>query len=90
MAEPVSLARNVAEGLVSWAREETERMGERGTETVSAILRELGFVTQHEYQELELRVAQLEHRLRLLESATPPVTLDSGGATGDTEPQPAL
>ena len=31
------------------------------------LLRELGLVTRAEHEELELRVAQLEHRLRLLE-----------------------
>ena len=32
------------------------------------LARELGLVTREEWDELELRVAQLEHRLRLLES----------------------
>jgi BMFP domain-containing protein YqiC len=31
-------------------------------------LRELGLVTREEWDELELRVAQLEHRLRLVET----------------------
>ena len=31
------------------------------------LARELGLVTREEWEELELRVAQLEHRLRLLE-----------------------
>jgi BMFP domain-containing protein YqiC len=34
---------------------------------VRDIARELGLVTRDEWDELELRVAQLEHRLRLLE-----------------------
>jgi BMFP domain-containing protein YqiC len=34
---------------------------------VQDLARELGLVTRHEWDELELRVAQLEHRLRLLE-----------------------
>ena len=33
------------------------------------LARELGLVTRDEWDELELRVAQLEHRLRLLEDA---------------------
>jgi polyhydroxyalkanoate synthesis regulator phasin len=90
MAEPASAARNVVEALVGWARDETGRAGERASENVSALLRELGFVTQSEHEELELRVAQLEHRIRLLESAPPPVTLDSDGAGDDQEPRPAF
>jgi polyhydroxyalkanoate synthesis regulator phasin len=90
MAEPVSVARNVAEALLQWAREESGRMSERASENASAVLRELGFVTHGEYEDLELRVAQLEHRLRLLESATTPVTLEGDGAAGDTEPRSTL
>ena len=90
MAEPVSSARNVVEALVGWARDEGGRSSERASENVSALLRELGFVTQSEHEDLELRVAQLEHRLRLLESAPPPVTLDGDGADDHTESRPAL
>ena len=90
MAEPVSAAKNVAEALLAWARDERGRMGERASDNVSARLRELGFVTQSEHEDLELRVAQLEHRLRLLESAPPPVTLDADGADGNAESRPPL
>jgi polyhydroxyalkanoate synthesis regulator phasin len=90
MAEPVSAARNVAEALLGWAREEGGRVGERASENVSAVLRELGFVTQDEHEQLELRVAQLEHRLRLLESASAPVTLAGDGADDGPEPRSPL
>jgi polyhydroxyalkanoate synthesis regulator phasin len=90
MAEPASAARNIVEAFVGWARDEGGRASERASENVSALLRELGFVTQSEHEDLELRVAQLEHRIRLLESATPPVTLDSDGAGNDPESRPAL
>ena len=43
--------------------------------SMQGVLRELGLVLRSEYEELELRVAQLEHRLRLLEreeDLTPP------------------
>jgi polyhydroxyalkanoate synthesis regulator phasin len=43
------------------------RVGERAGVTLHSVLRELGLVTRDEWDELELRVAQLEHRLRLLE-----------------------
>jgi polyhydroxyalkanoate synthesis regulator phasin len=90
MAEPVNAARNVVEALVGWARDETGKVGERATDNMSAVLRELGFVTQSEHEDLELRVAQLEHRIRLLESTPPPVTLDGDGADDQQEPRPAL
>jgi polyhydroxyalkanoate synthesis regulator phasin len=90
MAEPASAARNVVEALVGWARDETGKVGERASDNMSALLRELGFVTQSEHEDLELRVAQLEHRIRLLESAPPPVTLHGDGADDQQEPRPAL
>jgi polyhydroxyalkanoate synthesis regulator phasin len=90
MAEPASAARNVVEALVGWARDETGRVSERASENMSALLRELGFVTQSEHEDLELRVAQLEHRIRLLETASPPVTLHGDGAGDDPESRPAL
>ena len=48
-------------------RREAERLGDAGESTVARVARELGFVTRDEYEELEVRLAQLEHRLRLLE-----------------------
>jgi polyhydroxyalkanoate synthesis regulator phasin len=90
MVEPVSSAKHVVEALVGWARDETGRVGERASENMSALLRELGFVTQSEHEDVELRVAQLEHRIRLLESAQRPVTLDGDGADHEQEPRPAL
>jgi BMFP domain-containing protein YqiC len=37
---------------------------------VSALASELGLMTREESDELELRVAQLEHRLHLLEQSS--------------------
>ncbi len=54
-------------------RGDAVRVGERAGETLHNALRELGLVTRDEWDELELRVAQLEHRLRLLESRPRPV-----------------
>jgi BMFP domain-containing protein YqiC len=53
------------------------RAGERAGTSVQGILRELGLALRSEVEELELRVAQLEHRLKLVETATdaaPPPT----------------
>ena len=43
------------------------RAGERAGTNLASLFRDLGLVTRAELEELELRVAQLEHRLRLLE-----------------------
>jgi polyhydroxyalkanoate synthesis regulator phasin len=54
-------------------RGDAVRVGERAGATISAALKELGLVTRDEWDELELRVAQIEHRLRLLEARPRPV-----------------
>jgi polyhydroxyalkanoate synthesis regulator phasin len=43
------------------------RLSERALGVVHALVDELNLVTRDDLDELELRVAQLEHRLRLLE-----------------------
>lgn len=50
-------------------RGDAVRVGERAGATLHGVLRELGLVTRDEWDELELRVAQLEHRMRLIENA---------------------
>jgi polyhydroxyalkanoate synthesis regulator phasin len=54
-------------------RGDAVRVTERAGATLQNTLRELGLVTRDEWDELELRVAQLEHRLRLLETRPRPV-----------------
>jgi polyhydroxyalkanoate synthesis regulator phasin len=44
-----------------------ERLSEQALAALRALVDELDLVTHEELDELELRVAQLEHRLRLLE-----------------------
>jgi polyhydroxyalkanoate synthesis regulator phasin len=76
LAEVIAARGNVAsveevrellrEQVESW-REEAARVGGQAASRVSALARELGLVTREEADELELRVAQLEHRLHLLE-----------------------
>ena len=44
-----------------------ERVSEQTVSTLRTLVRELGAINREEFEELELRVAQLEHRLRLLE-----------------------
>jgi polyhydroxyalkanoate synthesis regulator phasin len=52
--------------LASW-RNEAERMGLRRSEATDKALTRLGLARREEVEDLALRVAQLEHRLRLLE-----------------------
>ena len=51
------------------------RLSEQALGALRALVDELNLVTRDEIDELELRVAQLEHRLRLVEGprAVPPV-----------------
>ena len=56
----------ITELLASWRRE-AERLGETGGSIVARTASELGTASRDAVDELELRVAQLEHRLRLLE-----------------------
>ena len=43
------------------------RLGEGSRQRLRDLFRDLGLITRDDWDELELRVAQLEHRLRLLE-----------------------
>ena len=49
-----------------------ERLSDQALSALRALVDELDLVTRDELDELELRVAQLEHRLRLLESPGEP------------------
>src|SRR5207244_4061443 len=66
----------IDEATTRW-RGDAVRVGERAGATLNGAFRELGLVTRDEWDELELRVAQIEHRLRLVESrprAVPPAS----------------
>jgi polyhydroxyalkanoate synthesis regulator phasin len=60
--------RSLADDFTSRWRGDAVRVGEGSRRRIQDVARELGLVTREEYDELELRVAQLEHRLRLLEN----------------------
>ena len=60
-------ARQLLEDSVTRWRSDAARLGERAGESLASVARQLGLVTREEIEELELRLAQLEHRLRLLE-----------------------
>jgi polyhydroxyalkanoate synthesis regulator phasin len=66
-------ARAAIEELMTRWRGDAVRVGERAGAGLEGLFQQLGLVTRAEYEELELRVAQLEHRLRLLEGGPRPV-----------------
>jgi polyhydroxyalkanoate synthesis regulator phasin len=66
-------ARDAIDTLVRRWRGDATRVGERAASALDGTFRELGLVTRRELEDVELRLAQLEHRLRLLEGqGTPP------------------
>jgi polyhydroxyalkanoate synthesis regulator phasin len=68
--------RSFADDFTSRWRGDAVRAGETSKRRVQEIARDLGLVTRDEWDELELRVAQLEHRLHLLEAEPGPRTPD--------------
>jgi polyhydroxyalkanoate synthesis regulator phasin len=56
----------IADVLDSWRRE-AARLGEESGNLAARVSSELGTASREVVSELELRVAQLEHRVRLLE-----------------------
>jgi polyhydroxyalkanoate synthesis regulator phasin len=60
-------ARQVVDEVTGRWRGDAGRFGERTSAGLTGVMRELGLVTRREWEELELRLSQLEHRLRLLE-----------------------
>jgi polyhydroxyalkanoate synthesis regulator phasin len=52
--------------MARW-RGEAARVGERAGSGLEGLFQQLGLVTRDDFEELELRLAQVEHRLRLLE-----------------------
>ncbi len=60
-------ARSLLGDSTSRWRGDALRVGEGTRQRLRELFRELGLVTRDDWDELELRVAQLEHRLALLE-----------------------
>jgi polyhydroxyalkanoate synthesis regulator phasin len=58
----------ITDVLESWRRE-AGRLGDSTGSTAARVAAELGVASREVVDELELRVAQIEHRLRLLERA---------------------
>jgi polyhydroxyalkanoate synthesis regulator phasin len=64
-------AREMVDEVTTRWRREALRFGERTSTSLAGVMRELGLVTRREWEELELRLAQVEHRLRLIETERP-------------------
>jgi polyhydroxyalkanoate synthesis regulator phasin len=62
-------ARALIDELSARWRGDATRLGERAGATLETIFHELGLVTRDDLEDLELRIAQLEHRLTLLEES---------------------
>jgi len=58
----------IEEAVVRW-RGDATRLTERAGQGLQGIFAQLGLVGRDEVEELELRLAQVEHRLRLVEGA---------------------
>ncbi len=61
--------RQLLEEFAAQLRSGVEKIGDLPHDTGDAIARELGLATREELAALELRLAQLEHRLKLLEQS---------------------
>jgi polyhydroxyalkanoate synthesis regulator phasin len=60
-------ARAAIEDMMLRWRGEATRVTERSGAALEGVLQQLGLVTRAEFEELELRVAQVEHRIKLVE-----------------------
>jgi polyhydroxyalkanoate synthesis regulator phasin len=58
----------IDDASVRW-RGDAVRLSERAGVTLHGVLHELGLVTRDDWDDLELRIAQLEHRLKLIEQS---------------------
>ena len=65
----VDEVRGLLEDATSRWRGDALRVSEGTRSRLHDLFRELGLVTREDWDELELRVAQLEHRIRLLEDS---------------------
>ena len=78
-----SLIEQVLEDALVRVKGESGKIGSRASQTVGSVLGELGLAQRRDHEDLELRIAQLEHRIRLLEAQDD----ESGGprTTGSDE-----
>ncbi|MHB0867300.1 MAG: phasin family protein [Thermoleophilia bacterium] len=72
--------RKLVEETVEQAREETRGIKDRFDETLERNFREMGLVTSDEVEEMRLKIAQLEHRIALMEAGA-----GNGSRTADAD-----
>ena len=77
--------REVADRLVARSREEARAAAKRADSSLQGAYREIGLVTRREFEDIEFRLRQLEHRVQLLEAAEDAA---SGSAAGSPEGSP--
>ncbi len=77
--------REVADRLVARSREEARAAAKKADSSLQGAYREIGLVTRREFEDVEFRLRQLEHRVQLLEAAKDAA---SGSATGSPEGSP--
>lgn len=71
LADRGSMSRDEARETIDdvtgrWKRD-ASRLGDRAGSSLGGVFRDVGIVPRRDYEDLELRLAQLEHRLELLE-----------------------
>jgi hypothetical protein len=66
-------AKALADDLLALWRGDSS-VGDRVAARLAGVFREVGLVTREELDEAELKIAQLEHRLTLLEDKPPPLS----------------
>ena len=59
--------RSLVDDATSRWRGDAVRLGEETRQRVNSVFYEHGLITREDWDELDLRVAQLEHRVRLIE-----------------------
>ena len=59
--------RSLVDEATSRWRGDAQRFGEGSRQRLNTFFYEMGLITREDWDELDLRVAQLEHRLRLIE-----------------------
>ena len=74
--------REMVERLVTRSRDEARSALKRADSSVQRAYRDLGLITKCEVEDLDFRLRQIEHRVRLLEAAADSGT--RGGSTADT------
>jgi polyhydroxyalkanoate synthesis regulator phasin len=78
--------REVADKLVARSREEARSAAKKADLSLQGAYREIGLVTRREFEDIEFRLRQLEHRVQLLEAAEDAA---SGAAPGLSEESPS-